>query len=408
VIGTNVDPPSNIGSRQLNIGNLIYGTNVYDGTLAVQSSTPVSNGTIGIGTTTPWARFSVADAAGGTTPLFIISTSTSGFATSTALIVDQNGNVGIGTSSPTTALQVNGSITPNTDNVSTVGNATYRWNAVYATNNVIQTSDARLKENVNNLSYGLADILKLRPVSFTWIAQPQQGTKLGFIAQEVHPILPETVNVGDDANHTLGLTYTEFIPVIVKAVQDIANITSTFQQNLIAWLGNASNGITDLFAANGHFSNELCVGSACVTPQQFQAMVAAANQSANQSPSGAQPSHAASSSLLESVTQNSASTTPPTITINGDNSAIIQVGDSYGDLGAIAVDSVGNGLGLKYFLNGTLVSNIVIDTSEVATDTIDYVATDTYGNTATSTRTVVVESAPSTNATTAAATSTTQ
>jgi len=32
------------------------------------------------------------------------------------------------------------------------------------------------------------------------------------------------------------------------------------------------------------------------------------------------------------------------------------------------------------------------DTSAAATDTIDYVATDTAGNTATSTRTVVIES----------------
>jgi hypothetical protein len=32
-------------------------------------------------------------------------------------------------------------------------------------------------------------------------------------------------------------------------------------------------------------------------------------------------------------------------------------------------------LGLKYFLNGTLVSTIAIDIGAVATDTIDYVAT---------------------------------
>jgi hypothetical protein len=41
------------------------------------------------------------------------------------------------------------------------------------------------------------------------------------------------------------------------------------------------------------------------------------------------------------------------------------------------------------------VSDIVIDTSAAATDTIDYVATDNAGNTATSTRTVVVEAATS-------------
>ena len=45
---------------------------------------------------------------------------------------------------------------------------------------------------------------------------------------------------------------------------------------------------------------------------------------------------------------------------------------------------------IKYFLNGTLTSNIIIDTSAEATDTIDYVATDSAGNTATSTRTVIV------------------
>jgi hypothetical protein len=33
----------------------------------------------------------------------------------------------------------------------------------------------------------------------------------------------------------------------------------------------------------------------------------------------------------------------------------------------------------------------VIDTTQVATDTIDYVATDTWGNTATNTRTVIIE-----------------
>jgi hypothetical protein len=59
-------------------------------------------------------------------------------------------------------------------------------------------------------------------------------------------------------------------------------------------------------------------------------------------------------------------------------------------------DNVDQTLGLKYFLNGALVSNIVIDTSAAATDTIDYVATDSAGNTATSTRTVVVEAATST------------
>jgi hypothetical protein len=55
-------------------------------------------------------------------------------------------------------------------------------------------------------------------------------------------------------------------------------------------------------------------------------------------------------------------------------------------------DNVDQNLGYKTFLNGALVSNIVIDTSTAATDTVDYVAADGAGNTATSTRTVVIES----------------
>jgi hypothetical protein len=46
-------------------------------------------------------------------------------------------------------------------------------------------------------------------------------------------------------------------------------------------------------------------------------------------------------------------------------------------------------------LNAALMSNIVIDPSRVATDTADYVATDTWGNTTTSTRTIIIEAATS-------------
>jgi hypothetical protein len=46
---------------------------------------------------------------------------------------------------------------------------------------------------------------------------------------------------------------------------------------------------------------------------------------------------------------------------------------------------------IKTFLNGQLVSNIVLATSTEATDTIDYVATDQSGLTSTSTHTVIIE-----------------
>jgi uncharacterized LabA/DUF88 family protein len=103
-IGQNVDLPSNTGSQQLNIGNVLYGTGMYNGSAVSGVETA---GNIGIGTTSPWARFSVAGASLGTTPLFTISSSTAS-ATSTAFIIDSNGKVGVGTSTPGTDFAVQG------------------------------------------------------------------------------------------------------------------------------------------------------------------------------------------------------------------------------------------------------------------------------------------------------------
>jgi hypothetical protein len=64
----------------------------------------------------------------------------------------------------------------------------------------------------------------------------------------------------------------------------------------------------------------------------------------------------------------------------------------------ITIDPASTNLGYKTFLNGTLVSNIMLDTSQVATDTTDYVATDDVGNTATSTCVVIIEPVSSADA----------
>jgi hypothetical protein len=69
--------------------------------------------------------------------------------------------------------------------------------------------------------------------------------------------------------------------------------------------------------------------------------------------------------------------------------------NTYTDLGAIVTDNQGHDLSYRTFIKGVLSGNILIDTTQVATDTIDYVATDTWGNTSTSTRTVIIEAASS-------------
>ena len=82
-------------------GSVIVGaTNASS--LTVENSTTLGDsltdiasvtGNLGVGTTSPFARVSIAGSAGGTASLFAISTSTAGFATSTALTIDANGNL---------------------------------------------------------------------------------------------------------------------------------------------------------------------------------------------------------------------------------------------------------------------------------------------------------------------------
>ncbi len=69
-----------------------------------------ASGNVGIGTTTPGAKLSIAGSAGGTTPLFAISTSTSGFATNTAFYVNSNGYVGINATNLSDIFTVGGTI----------------------------------------------------------------------------------------------------------------------------------------------------------------------------------------------------------------------------------------------------------------------------------------------------------
>ena len=122
-LGQNVDLPSNGGSQQLNLGNLLFGTGLYNG--GTVSSAPVTNGNFGIGSSSPYAQLSVNAVNGSTnTTLFAIGSSTQS-ATTTLFAVTNTGNVGIGTASPATKLVVAG--TDNTDAVRILssGNSAY-------------------------------------------------------------------------------------------------------------------------------------------------------------------------------------------------------------------------------------------------------------------------------------------
>lgn len=139
-------------------------------------------------------------------------------------------------------LQISDSFSPVTDNSISAGSGTKRWTAVYAANGTINTSDERDKMDIKPLSYGIQEIMKLKPVTYKWkeefedqfkIPNDQKETKIGFLAQEVLPILPEVIETHQWKEYEenpgvlvkeemprLGISYSEIIPVAIKAIQD--------------------------------------------------------------------------------------------------------------------------------------------------------------------------------------------
>ncbi len=270
-------------------------------------------GNVGIGTVGPTAQLEVNDSAGGfSTPLAKFYTSANDTkadglvfihsddsgAPFTALNVRQDGtgdifnlfddttkvftvldggNVGIGDDSPDALLDVKGTVCLdiNADEA--------------CTDNTASLSDARLKTNVVDLEDSLAYIGQLRPVRFTWNGQYNTGhaESLGFIAQDVEAIFPELVI--EDVNGYKNLDYSKLVAVLAKGIQEIAAITGTFKTNLIAWLGDAANGIGDLFANRFVAKSQICINETCIDEAQLQALIIQSGASQNISGGGGSP-----------------------------------------------------------------------------------------------------------------------
>ncbi|TSC67973.1 MAG: hypothetical protein G01um101472_231 [Parcubacteria group bacterium Gr01-1014_72] len=86
----------------------LYGGDLGLGTGSATTTLTSASSLLGIGTTTPGGRFSISAISVGTTPVFLVSTSTA-TATGTALIINSNGRLGIGgVNLPTSVLDVTG------------------------------------------------------------------------------------------------------------------------------------------------------------------------------------------------------------------------------------------------------------------------------------------------------------
>jgi hypothetical protein len=117
---------------------------------------------------------------------------------------------------------------PSVDNSKQLGSPSNRWISVHAVNGTIQTSDRRLKKNIDPLTYGLQQVNQLQPVTYLWKEGKDTAVHIGLIAQEVQKIIPEAVDSSDPER--LGLNYSELMPVLIHAIQELSNKVDMLQE----------------------------------------------------------------------------------------------------------------------------------------------------------------------------------
>ena len=98
------------------------------------------------------------------------------------------------------------------------------------------TSDERLKENIQNIADNQINIVKqLRPVTFDW-KEEGKGSDTGFIAQEVKLLLPNDVHTatGQDDDSQLGINSLGLIATLTKAIQELSAKNDALEARITA------------------------------------------------------------------------------------------------------------------------------------------------------------------------------
>ena len=204
-----------------------------------------------------------------TDPLFEVGNGISTDSRSNAMTILKNGNTGINIATPSSVLEVahlDGIPTPsdltNAFSIRNLGTGTSdqeSWQMYVVNDGYLglyedgnfkgvfnentgayqNVSDARLKSDVKDLSLGQLDkVLRLRPVSYLMKDQANDERHIGLIAQEVQQVVSQVVDVGNDKDQTLTVSYSELVPVLIKAIQEqqaIIEDQKADMEDLKAW-----------------------------------------------------------------------------------------------------------------------------------------------------------------------------
>ncbi|MBN2729265.1 MAG: tail fiber domain-containing protein [Bacteroidales bacterium] len=139
----------------------------------------------------------IRTSAGGTQAL-AFGTSPTNAAPVERMRIDGNGNVGIGTTTPSYKLHVIGRL---------------------KTDGINETSDRRLKKNIEPITGSLDKIQQLQGVTYEWKdPEREAGTQLGLIAQDVEEVIPYIVNTDNEGYKSL--QYSVIVALLIEGVKD--------------------------------------------------------------------------------------------------------------------------------------------------------------------------------------------
>jgi hypothetical protein len=179
------------------------------------------NGNVGIGTITPAHKFSVTGSSSSGKPLAFIE-NTSDLTTSSGMYIKVGG--GIGTYF-IAFLRYDGSFLGHIDQV----NAN---NVNYST-----SSDRRLKNIIGATQKGLSDLMKIKVYDYSFKSDPNKKVQTGFMAQELYDIFPQAVSKPRDTNEPAEkdpwmVDYGRVTPLIIKSVQEQQEIIDELKEKI--------------------------------------------------------------------------------------------------------------------------------------------------------------------------------
>ena len=194
----------------------------YDTSLTLYTTSGkvlVPNGNVGIGTTSPSALLHVGGVA--RVNELIIGETQNTYNGSIEVTYNDLSNYGIFFNDTNTGAQ-NAPALQFYRNGGGVGNVSLT-NSSTAYNT---SSDRRLKENIADSAAGLGALMQIPVRDFNFIADPGKTRVQGFIAQELYKIYPKAVTVGgDDAKKKpWAVDYGRVTPLIIKAVQELKSL----------------------------------------------------------------------------------------------------------------------------------------------------------------------------------------